>query len=126
VTVSVLFRQLLTPVPSPRTIRDTRLSIAEFREAAAMSAFGNPPPLADVHPGEGRAANLNSIGVVLKLWQVLVGIGGRRMQYQRRRPSFGEGSHALFDESPRPDQIHDGDAHAESTDPFAACLRAAL
>jgi hypothetical protein len=58
--------------------------------------------------------------------QVLVGIGGKRMPYQRRRPCFGEGSHALFDESPRPDQIDDGDAHGESTDPFAAHLRAAL
>jgi hypothetical protein len=126
VTVSGLFRQPLTPVPSPRTIRDTRLSIAEFREAAAMSTFGNPPPLADVHPGEGRAANLSSIGVVFKLWQVLVGIGGKRMQYQRRRPCSGEGSHALFDESPRPDQIHDGDAHGRAPIPFAVCLRAAL
>jgi hypothetical protein len=33
-----------------------------------MSALGTPPPLTVVHPGEGRAANLGSIGAVFKLW----------------------------------------------------------
>jgi hypothetical protein len=42
--------------------------MAEFREAAARSALGTPPPLTVVHPGEGRAATLSSIGVVFKLW----------------------------------------------------------
>jgi hypothetical protein len=42
--------------------------MAEFREAAAMSALGTPPPPTVVHPGEGRAANLSSICVVFKLW----------------------------------------------------------
>ena len=33
-----------------------------------MSAIGPPPPLTVVRPGEGRAGDLGSIGVVFKLW----------------------------------------------------------
>ena len=33
-----------------------------------MSATGTPQPLTIVRPGEGRAGNLGSIGVVFKLW----------------------------------------------------------